>query len=84
MVSSNEEAKLRKMYGQILIHGIINRTELQKDCGKMSISSYNKMKPYLLEKYYDKIGYDKDRKTWYLLNPETEEHKHDIQEFLKR
>jgi len=84
MVSANEESKLRKMYGQILLHGIIHRTELQKVCGKMSISTYNKMKPYLLEKYSEKLGYDADRKTFYLLHPETEEHQHVIKEFLKK
>jgi len=39
MVSANEESKLRKMYAQILTHGLIGRTELQKACGKMSIST---------------------------------------------
>jgi len=84
MVSANEEAKLRRMFAYIKNVGIIGRTELQKNCGKMSISLYNKLKPYLLEKYKDELGYDGDRKVFYLLKPELEEHKHSIQEFLRR
>lgn len=84
MVSANENSKLRKMYAVILSHGLIGRTELQKKCGKMSISTYNKLKPYLLEKYEAVLEYDVDRQAFYLLNPETEEHRHVIKEFLKR
>lgn len=83
MVSANEEAKLRKMFARIKTVGLIGRTELQKESGKMSISTYNKLKPYLLEKYRDELGYDVDRKVFYLLNPDTEEHVHTIKEFLK-
>ena len=84
MVSANENSKLRKMYGVILRDGVIGRTELQKECGKMSISTYNKLKPYLLEKYEKEIVFDNDRQAFYLLKPETEETKHLITEFLKR
>ena len=84
MVSANENSKLRKMYAIILSHGLIGRTDLQKLCGKMSISTYNKLKPYLLEKYESVIEYDMDRQAFFLLRPETEEHQHLIKEFLKR
>ncbi len=84
MVSANENSKLRKMYAVILSHGLIGRTDLQKQCGKMSISTYNKLKPYLLEKYDSQIDYDVDRQCFYLRNPQTEEHQHVIKEFLKR
>ena len=84
MVSANENSKLRKMYAVILSHGLIGRTDLQKQCGKMSISTYNKLKPYLLEKYDKELDYDTDRQAFYLLKPETEEHQHLINEFLKR
>ena len=84
MVSANENSKLRKMYAIILSHGLIGRTDLQKLCGKMSISTYNKLKPYLLEKYEAVIDYDGDRQAFFLLRPETEEHQHLIKEFLKR
>ncbi len=84
MVSANENSKLRKMYAIILTNGVVGRTELQRTCGKMSISTYNKLKPYLLEKYESEIEYDVDRQTFYLRNPQTEEHQHVIKEFLKR
>lgn len=84
MVSANENSKLRKMYSVILSHGVISRTELQKMCGKMSISTYNKLKPYLLEKYDTMIDFDSSRQAFYLKKPETEEHQHVIEEFLKR
>lgn len=84
MVSVNENSKLRKMFAVILSNGVIGRTELQQACGKMSISTYNKLKPYLLEKYETEIGFDNDRQAFYLLKPETEETKHLIKEFLKR
>lgn len=72
------------MFSIILSHGIISRTELQKMCGKMSISTYNKLKPYLLEKYETQIDFDGSKQTFYLKNPETEEHQHVIEEFLKK
>ena len=53
-------------------------------CGKMSISTYNKLKPYLLEKYETQIDFDGSKQTFYLKNPETEEHQHVIEEFLKK
>lgn len=84
MVSANENSKLRKMYAIILTNGVVGRTELQRTCGKMSISTYNKLKPYLLEKYESEIGFDNDRQCFYLLKPETEEKQHIVKEFLKR
>ena len=83
MVSANENTKLRKMFAIIHRDGVIGRTELQKESGKMSISTYNKLKPYLLEKYESEIAFDNDRQAFYMLKPETEETQKLVRNFLK-
>lgn len=60
---------MKKMYAVITRHGIIDRVELQEQCGRMSIGTYNKLKSYFEKEYEDKIAYDKNSKCWYDLNP---------------
>lgn len=54
----------------VIKYGYIGRTELQTKCGKMSVSKYNKLKPYFEEEVEGVIAYDKARKIWYHLTPE--------------
>lgn len=66
MVSRNDEILLKKMYVAIIKEGTISDIDLQEKCGRMSISTYNKLKPYLLrhKTYGGRIEYDKNSKTW--------------------
>ena len=83
MVSSSELSKMNRMFAKIKEYGVIGRTELQEKCGKMPISTYNKLKPYFEERYSGKVAYDKDSKTWYDAAPENEETKQRVEKFLE-
>lgn len=54
------------MYAAILKEGSISDMDLMEKCGRMSIATYNKYKPYLLRHkvYGDKVNFDKPSKTW--------------------
>ncbi len=57
------------MHTLILKYGYLNRLELQKKSGNLSIGMYNKLKSYFEEIYQDTIAYDKQRKLWYAVSP---------------
>lgn len=69
MVSRKEQSTMRLMHTLIIKYGYLNRLELQKKSGNLSIGMYNKLKSYFEEIYQDTVGYDKSRKIWYAVNP---------------
>ena len=83
MVSSSERQKMNRMYAKIKEFGVIGRTELQKECGNMPIATYNKLKPYFEELYEGKVDYDKQKKIWFDIAPQTEEAKTHIEKTLE-
>ncbi len=62
------------MYAKIKQFGAITPTEMQKECGNMSISTFNKLKPYLMEEYEGNIDYVRQRKIFIDLNPDDKMH----------
>lgn len=84
MPSKSELFKMKKMCQIIKKFGYIGRTEFQTECGNMSTSTYNRLKPYFDELYVDtgKVGYDKQKKIWYDMNPGEKSVEEEIQRCL--
>jgi len=81
MVSSNELSQAKRIVHIIKQLGAVTRWELI-DKAKMSISTYNKLKPYILYRWEDEIQYDKVNATWSVLDNVTLS-KETLQEELK-
>ena len=85
MVSVRENSLLKRMYSIVKKEGVIESLELQDRCGRMSISTYNKLKRPFLKIYQDKIGFQKhgDDHFFYDLSPELEsEQEHLVKEII--
>ncbi len=75
MVSAGESRKCRKMLSVILQERHVSSFDLI-DMAHMSISSYNTLRPYFIDRYAERVRYDKQTKTWSAIEEEiTEEQK---------
>jgi len=63
MTSPREMSQIRKMAQIILKAGKISKVRLVMNSG-ISISYYDKLKPFMEELFEDKIYYDKESKLW--------------------
>ena len=74
MVSVREHSLLKRMYSVVKREGVVESLDLQDMCGRMSISTYNKLKRPFLKIYQDKVGFQKhgDNHMFYDLHPMTE------------
>ena len=83
MVSNREKRQIKHMYASIKKLGCCTARDIQDDCGNMSISTFNKLKPYLLEDYEGRMEYRRDRKMFVDLNPD-EQMKEEIQKVMEQ
>ena len=72
MTSNREMSKIRKMVQIILKAGTISKVRLVMNSG-ISISYYDKLKPFMEELFEDKIRYDKELKIWISIEAESNE-----------
>ncbi len=70
MVSNREKRQIKGLYRTIKRLGCCTARDIQDDNGNMSISTFNKLKPYLLEDYEGNIEYHRDRKIFVDLKPD--------------
>lgn len=83
MVSLREKRQIKAMYAAIKKFGVITPKEIQTECGNMSISMYNKLKPYLEEEYEGRMEYRRDRKLFVDLNPDSKDKEESIQQVFR-
>ena len=69
MTTSKEMSKINRMVEIIQKEGIISKVRLVMRSG-ISISYYDKLKPFMEEIYAHKVRYEKDTKTWQSLKME--------------
>ena len=84
MVSTREHSILKRMYSVVKREGVVESLDLQDFCGRMSISTYNKLKRPFLKIYQDKIGFQKqgDNHMFYDLHPTLEKQEHLVKELI--
>ena len=63
MTTSKEMSKINRMVEIIQKEGTISKVRLVMMSG-ISISYYDKLKPFMEEIYSHKVRYDKETKTW--------------------
>ena len=83
MVSLREKRQIKRMYASIKRLGCCTPSDIQADNGNMSISTFNKLKPYLMEDYEGRIEYLRSRKVFIDLHPD-EIMKEQIQQILEK
>ena len=69
MTTSKEMSKINRMVEIIQKEGIISKVRLVMRSG-ISISYYDKLKPFMEEIYAHKVRYETDTKTWQSLKME--------------
>ena len=83
MVSLREKRQIKAMYATIKKLGCCTASDIQSDNGNMSISTFNKLKPYLMDEYEGRMEYRRDRKLFIDLHPD-EVMQDQIQEILEK
>ena len=71
MTSQREMSKIRKMTQIILKAGKISKVQLVMQSG-VSISYYDKLKPFMEELFEEQIRYDKELKLWISIKDESD------------
>lgn len=69
MTSQREMSKINKILEIILQEGVISKVQLIMRSG-ISISYFEKLKPFLEEIYQHKVQYDKSMKVWRAIKSE--------------
>lgn len=69
MTTQKEMSRINKLVEIIEKEGSINKVHLVMNSG-ISISYYEKLKPFLEEIFPHKVRYDKETKTWYAIKQE--------------
>jgi len=69
MTSQREMSKINKILEIILKEGVISKVQLIMRSG-ISISYFEKLKPFLEEIYQHKVQYDKSMKVWRAIKSE--------------
>jgi hypothetical protein len=64
MTTQKEMTRINEMVQIIERNGIISKVQLVMQ-SRISISYYDKLKPYMEEIYNHKVRYDKESKTWH-------------------
>jgi len=72
MTSQREMSKIRKMIQIILKVGKISKVQLVMQSG-ISISYYEKLKPFMEELFEEQIRYDKESRLWMVIEDESNE-----------
>lgn len=72
MTTRKEMSKINKMVEIIQKEGTINKVQLIMKSG-ISISYYDKLKPFVEELYSHKVRYDKETKIWKAIKIEDKE-----------
>jgi len=69
MTSQREMSKINRMVDIIIKEGVISKVQLVMRSG-ISISYYEKLRPFMEELYPHKIQYDKSMKVWRAIKQE--------------
>lgn len=76
MTTQREMSRINKLVEIIHRDGPISKVQLVMQSG-MSVSYYDKLKPYLEEIYQHQVRYDRDTKTWHKVTAEEYEVRND-------
>ena len=63
MATKNQHKLARRIIDVVKKHGRINKFDLMDEVG-ISISTYEKIKPWLERRFYEFIKYEKSTKEW--------------------
>lgn len=66
MTTQKEMTRINEMVQIIERNGVISKVQLVMQ-SRISISYYDKLKPYMEEVFSHKIRYDKESKTWHAI-----------------
>lgn len=66
MTTQKEMTRINEMVQIIERNGVISKVQLVMQ-SRISISYYDKLKPYMEEVFSHKIRYDKESKTWHTI-----------------
>lgn len=69
MTTQKEMSKINKLVDIIQKEGVISKVRLVMKSG-ISLSYYEKLKPFVEEIYPHKVRYDKGTKTWHRMDSE--------------
>jgi len=69
MTTQREMSKINRMVEMIQKEGVISKVRLIMN-SSISISYYEKLKPFMEELYHHKVQYDKSMRVWRAINQE--------------